>query len=57
MLLAEANLVNHLPAILSRMPLAEANLVIHIPVIPSWMPLAEANSYPGNPITDVISRS
>jgi hypothetical protein len=41
--LAEANLVNHLPAILSRMPLAEANLVIHIPTILLRMLLVEAN--------------
>jgi len=41
--LAEANLVNHLPAILSRMPLAEANLTIHLPAFLSRMPLVEAN--------------
>ena len=41
--LAEANLVIHLPAILSRMSLAEANLVIHLPAILSRMPLTEAN--------------
>jgi hypothetical protein len=41
--LAEANHVNHIPAIPSRMPLAEANHVNHIPAIPSRMPLAEAN--------------
>jgi predicted aconitase with swiveling domain len=41
--LAEANLVIHLTAILSRMPLAEANLVIHLTAILSRMPLAEAN--------------
>ena len=39
----QANRVNHIPAIPSRMPLAEANHVSHIPAIPSWMPLAEAN--------------
>ena len=43
MSLAEANLVNHLPAILSRMPLAEANLTIHLPAFLSRMPLVEAN--------------
>ena len=31
--LAEANRVNHIPAILSRMPLAEANLVITLDFI------------------------
>jgi hypothetical protein len=41
--LAEANCVNHIPAIPSRMPLAEANRVNHFPAILSWMPLAEAN--------------
>jgi hypothetical protein len=41
--LAEANLVIHLLAILSRMSLAKANIVIHVPTILSWMPLAEAN--------------
>jgi len=41
--LDEANLVNHVPAILSRMPLAEVNLVNHFPTILSRMPLAEAN--------------
>jgi hypothetical protein len=39
----QANRVNHIPAIPSRMPLAEANRVNHIPAIPSRMPLAEAN--------------
>ena len=41
--LAKSNLVIHIPAILSRMPLAEANLVNHLLAILSWMPLAEAN--------------
>jgi len=41
--LAEANRVNHIPTILSRMPLAEANRVNHFPPILSWMPLAKAN--------------
>ena len=39
----QANHVNHIPAIPSRMPLAEDNRVSHIPAIPSGMPLAEAN--------------
>ena len=43
MSLAEANLVIHFPAILSRMPLVEANLVIHIPTILLWKPLAKIN--------------
>ena len=62
--LAEANCVNHFPAVLSRMPLAEANHINHIPTILSRLPLAEANrvnhnhvNFPGNPITDTISRS
>jgi len=41
--LAEANRVNHIPAIQSQMPLAGANRVNHIPAILSRMPLAEAN--------------
>jgi len=41
--LAEANLVIHFPAILSRMPLVEANLVIHFPAILSRMPLFTLN--------------
>ena len=41
--LAKSNLVIHIPAILSQMPLAEANLVNHILTILSRMPLAEAN--------------
>jgi len=41
--LAKANLVIHLPTILSRMPLAETNLVIHFLAILSRIPLAEAN--------------
>ena len=41
--LAEANHVNLIPTILSRMPLAEANHVDHIPAILSRMPLAEVN--------------
>jgi len=43
MSLAEADLVIHLPAIISGMPLAKGNLVIHFPAILSRMPLAEAN--------------
>jgi hypothetical protein len=39
----QANRVNHIPAIPSRMPLAEANLVNHFPTILSRMSLAEAN--------------
>jgi hypothetical protein len=41
--LAKSNLVNHLSAFLSRMPLAEGNLVNHLPAFLSRMPLAEAN--------------
>ena len=41
--LAKSNLVIHIPAILSQMPLAEANLVIHLLTPLSRMPLAEAN--------------
>ena len=44
--LAKSNLVIHILAILSRMPLVEANLanlVIHISTILARMPLAEAN--------------
>ena len=41
--LAKFNLVIHVLAILSRMPLAGANLVNHLPAILSGMPLAEAN--------------
>jgi hypothetical protein len=41
--LAEANLVIHFLAILSRMSLVEANLIIHLPAILSRMSLAEAN--------------
>jgi len=43
MSLAEAKLVIHFLAILSRMSLAEANLVIHFPTILLWTSLAKTN--------------
>jgi hypothetical protein len=41
--LTKANLVIHLPTILSWMPLAKVNLVIHFPAILSRVLLAKAN--------------